>query len=64
MDGKSTNQEEVDGADCSDYLMTGDEHAKEVVIEASESLLDRYKPSVSDYKWDSLTAGWIDQIVG
>lgn len=28
-------------------MLTGDEHAKEVMLEASESMVDRYSPSVS-----------------
>ena len=33
--------------DPRDYQLTGNEHGKEVMIEASESMLDRYNPVVS-----------------
>ena len=29
-----------------DFELTGDEHAKAVMIEAAESLMDRYNPTV------------------
>ena len=32
---------------CRDFALTGDEHAKEVMIEAAESLVDRYNEGVS-----------------
>ncbi|WWC66801.1 uncharacterized protein I206_100707 [Kwoniella pini CBS 10737] len=39
-----------------DYAMTGDEEAKEVLIDAAESLVDRYNPNAGCIRsWDSMT---------
>ncbi|WVR03574.1 hypothetical protein IAU60_000566 [Kwoniella sp. DSM 27419] len=58
----STNHDQGFRFQLSDFVQTGDEEAKRVIIEAAESLIDRYDERVGCIRsWDSMTLaedGW------